>query len=54
MCVTLVEADYNIQVGYLEAVMLSSDNEGFETQRCLPQLFSQRSQLPLLLLTATL
>lgn len=32
--------------------MLSSDNKGFETQRCLPQFFSQQSQLPLLLLTA--
>lgn len=34
--------------------MLSSDNEGFKTQRCLPHFLSQLSQLPLLLLTATL
>lgn len=43
-----------IQAGYLEAVMLSGDNEGFQTQGGLPQFFSQRSQLPLLPLTATL
>lgn len=43
-----------IQVAYLEAVMLSGYNEGFQTQGGLPQFFSERSQLPLLLLTASL
>lgn len=43
-----------MQVGYLEAVMLSGYNEGFQTQGGLPQFFSERSQLPLLLLTASL
>lgn len=53
-CNRLVQPNYDIKAGYLQAVMLSSDNEGFEAQRCLPQFFSQPSQLPLLLLTATL
>lgn len=45
---------FMIQAGYLEAVMLSGDNEGFQTQGSLLQFVSQSPQLPLLLLTASL
>ena len=43
-----------IQAGYLEAVMLRGDNKGFQTQGGLLQFLSQSSQLPLLLLAASL
>lgn len=39
---------------YLEAVVLSGDDEGFQTQGRPPQLLSERAQLPLLQLAAAL
>lgn len=43
-----------LQPGYLEAVMLSGDDEGFQAQGCPSQLLFERAQLPLLPLAATL
>lgn len=39
---------------YLEAVVASGDDEGFQTQGRPPQLLPERAQLPLLQLAAAL